>query len=381
MYQVLATIISQLIFIPISLITFFLLPSMFKLSMIILSFLIIIDLGFTLGFYLGINLEFASKKILRFFLNDELFALQAIEKNMYVEDFMNLFPIHFHHNEQFLVKAIQLNPKIINIVNSPLFNQIDFIQKVLKGRPDLYARFKEKISNISNDHENIEQFMTSFYVDAIKNNYKIIAFFGYHVLLPEIWKSLIDQNSSILTIRLVDNSSLFENLKWESTFSKKELLKLVQKDGLILNGLMDEEKNCKDIVLTAVKQNGLAIKFANKKLQNDPAIIKASCLNNLSSINFLIKEKIKFKHILSYNLFMKEDSGIIICIRKLLMSRKVKVNNAIETDLVCSNIASFLSFSDILSFYKNSINEVNFVKKDVVKESAFYSIFTQNVPL
>ena len=56
------------------------------------------------------------------------------------------------------------------------------------------------------------------------------------------------------------------NMKGEN---KKTLMELVRKDGLLLRGLSVDHRNDKDIVMEAVRQNGLAFFFVDSHLLDD----------------------------------------------------------------------------------------------------------------
>jgi len=51
--------------------------------------------------------------------------------------------------------------------------------------------------------------------------------------------------------------------------NKNIVIEAVKQNGLVLQLISNELKNDKDVVLQAVKQNGLSLKYASEELKND----------------------------------------------------------------------------------------------------------------
>jgi hypothetical protein len=68
--------------------------------------------------------------------------------------------------------------------------------------------------------------------------------------------------------------------------SIQQYLDLVIKDGYLLKGLNDEQKNSKEIVLAAVKQNGFALQYASEIMKSDKEIVLTAMQSKTNAIKF-----------------------------------------------------------------------------------------------
>ncbi len=75
--------------------------------------------------------------------------------------------------------------------------------------------------------------------------------------------------------------------------TKQEIFEMISKRGKIIVNIPNELQNDREIVLTAIRNNGLAIHFSSKKLQEDNAIISMALLQNDNSLENLKPRKKK----------------------------------------------------------------------------------------
>ena len=68
----------------------------------------------------------------------------------------------------------------------------------------------------------------------------------------------------------------YDSIPKQSWKDKSFVLKTVKEDGIALEYADENLKKDKSIVLEAVKEHGYALQFADKSLQKDPDIIKAA---------------------------------------------------------------------------------------------------------
>lgn len=68
--------------------------------------------------------------------------------------------------------------------------------------------------------------------------------------------------------------------------SIQKYLDLVIKDGYLLKGLDEEQKNNKEIVLAAVKQNGFALQYASDTMKSDKEVILFAMQSKTNAIKF-----------------------------------------------------------------------------------------------
>jgi hypothetical protein len=83
--------------------------------------------------------------------------------------------------------------------------------------------------------------------------------------------------------------------------TKEEAIKLVQKDGSLLEQFSIELKADKEVVLAAVSQNGKSVIFASDELKNDKRVILYTSTNAYDELFFktqFLDKKIKFDFML-----------------------------------------------------------------------------------
>jgi hypothetical protein len=68
--------------------------------------------------------------------------------------------------------------------------------------------------------------------------------------------------------------------------TKEEAIKLVQKDGSLLEQFSLELQGDKEVVLEAVSNNGFSLQFASDELRNDKEVVFAAVSNNGLSLQF-----------------------------------------------------------------------------------------------
>ncbi|KIC75891.1 hypothetical protein DB41_GZ00550 [Neochlamydia sp. TUME1] len=90
-----------------------------------------------------------------------------------------------------------------------------------------------------------------------------------------------EQNDSDL--EHTNEAPLFEKVFYQAC------LELVQKDGLVLK-YTPTFRNHKEFVLTAVRQNGLALDYASQELQNDREVVLTAVQQNASAVRYASQE-------------------------------------------------------------------------------------------
>jgi hypothetical protein len=68
----------------------------------------------------------------------------------------------------------------------------------------------------------------------------------------------------------------YDSIPKESWKDKSFVLEMVKEDGIALEYADESLKKDKSIVLVAVKEHGYALQFADEALKKDPDIIKAA---------------------------------------------------------------------------------------------------------
>jgi hypothetical protein len=95
----------------------------------------------------------------------------------------------------------------------------------------------------------------------------------------------------------------FTRYNWENF---EIVLEAVKQNGLALEFAGPKMRGCFEIVLEAVKQNGLALEFADYNLKNHPTILENAIKQNQVAIKFIGLDMIKFTKILIENILNKE---------------------------------------------------------------------------
>lgn len=136
-------------------------------------------------------------------------------------------------------------------------------------------------------------------IDNIFNSYSkeqilyLIKDKGYFLLISR--SKWIKDKDVVLSMIKLDSSILyytpFKN-------DKEVVLTAVQQEGSSLRYASPELQNNKEVVLTAVNQNGESIRYASEDLQNDKDIALASVTNKGDSLRFLSRQLRRDKNII-----------------------------------------------------------------------------------
>ena len=328
--------------------------------------------------------EWYFTKIIQFFFKDKVFACQAMKSNLYDSATTSFLPQDLINDEDFILEVIKDNPGFINKIESPLFTQADFIRKALKVRPETYRNLNQYMVALPDNTKK------SLLKTALKDNFKLMGSLNYSDLTSAEWSQLINDKPSILSMKFKEGSSLFKNLSWDENFSKQRLKFFLENDGMILNGLSSLEQLDKDLVMAAVKQNGLAIQYADQMFHEDPDVIKAALTNNFEVLKMFKCERSLIYSMTPYELYMNNTSGVANCIRFLLIraqisikeQKAITISGSLFCDLVCHRIGSFLTFLDVLTLYNMpsiNTNKILIQKEPCRATSELLSIYNQNL--
>ena len=121
------------------------------------------------------------------------------------------------------------------------------------------------------------------------------------------------------------------------TNSIKKYLDIVEKDGYLLNGLDQEQKDNKEIVMAAVKQNGFALQYASERLKADKEVILLAVQSKTNALKFASAK------VLSDESFILEVIKLDGCLLELI-SDDLKNNKKIVL-AACSENGSSLEYA------------------------------------
>ena len=167
---------------------------------------------------------------------------------------------------------------------------------------------------------------------------------------------MTNKNKNIILEAIKENSIFIKYLSDESKNDKKIILSAVKNNGLYLKFVSDKFKNNKKIVLASVKQNGLAIEYMDKKFFNDPEIILTAINENLQILR-------TYKNIINFEIFnnlnYKKNKKLILKNIKYLPLLYRFLNITIREDIkIAINIMKIngFAFRFILPKLSNNIN-------------------------
>lgn len=126
---------------------------------------------------------------------------------------------------------------------------------------------------------------------------------------------------------------------------KKKALKLVKTDGLLLN-MTGKWNRDKEVVLTAIKNNTEALKYASEKLKNDKEVILAAVTQNGWALRYTsenLKNNKELKLLIERFSYLDGLSNEQVAYLNALYMNKVKNINLDNPNLEDSNILGVYS--------------------------------------
>jgi hypothetical protein len=190
--------------------------------------------------------------------------------------------------ESFMIDAIKINPESIYYANEKLFESEDFVKMCLEINPET-AEYNLPIS-----------FYKEIKHGNINFDYKDPNWKKYHSIMALVsgtWDHELFNHLDFETIlqalengAKIDAQILFNNLFNQEIHHDYGVgLALLKRQGLLLEHLKDLQNNY-DAVMAAVKNDGIAYRFASPELRKNIQVSKEAVLNNLAAIDYISKE-------------------------------------------------------------------------------------------
>ena len=247
----------------------------------------------------GCALEFASDRL----KNDKDIVLNAIKNNI--------------NSSKYASKSLLTDPNIRKQI-SEKEKEINDLRKKIKERNRI--EYSKKIENeipIKSNFEDFENFNISEFSDNKEIILKIIK------EEPGVTYDLLLHDSSQITpnkrnefyFNYIDiptycsqDSFILKYVSDKLKDDKEVVIEAIKRNGLALEFASDRLKDDKDIVIEAVKNNGFALEFASDRLKNDKEIVFNAVKNNIYSLKFANKKFLLHPYIIKEQIKQKRET-------------------------------------------------------------------------
>ena len=264
----------------------------------------------------GRSLEFTDKS----FQKDKKVALEAVKNDGWAFHYVDE---SLKNDKDILMAALKVYPSWLEGASYELRNDKEVVLTAVQSNG---WALKYASKRFQNDREVV--------LTAVKNLGSAIQFASDSLRKDkEIVLAALTNDSSIvqfidlaLILDLTPNKKIVE-------LSKKELLDVLQNDGLLLRNTKESFPKDKEIVLTAVEQNGEALEFADESLKKDKEVVRAAINQNSSAFYFADESLLKDKELVLLALknggFSLQDADSTLLKNKEFMIKAIKIRPSV----------------------------------------------------
>ena len=228
--------------------------------------------------------------------DDEQVFLEACKSSLNERGDINFASERLKSSEKFILEAIIINPELIYYANDVILDSEDFVKRCLIENPEsaeyhLALYYYEQISKGKLDLKNVDvKHLRKYHkIHAIINGYSLEEVDEYD---EEIILSAMKKGANIPAEQLIP-------LVYEYQNDASLLIALLGGQGLLLEHLKDLQNNY-DAVMAAVKNDGIAYRFASPELRKNIQVSKEAVLNNPAAIDYISNEVKSNKEFLDF---------------------------------------------------------------------------------
>jgi hypothetical protein len=321
-----------------------------------------VDYGKNEIIYKSKNYKFDKPVLNNFSLNNCLFDLWTYEYIRNVDIGFNIYylqenPIYNTNREIELIKKYSLDEKDF------ILKYFNYLDNNINDEYELNIGIAIDSEEIVKLHEN-KFFVSEFIQRAYFNKVMIYE----KKKIKDIFLSFVTNlDDFIFETFTKDNRYLYYSTYFNNHINRK-YKDLLKKDisyfiscpseygGNILCVLDDKYKNNKDLVLTAVKNCGYALKYASEKLRNDIDIIIESINGGANNVFFFLGDKIKRNKKIILRIINKIKNNNIVFLK--YCNEEIKDDEEIVLRLVTINCKEFEYASERIKNDRNFILEL-----------------------
>jgi hypothetical protein len=197
----------------------------------------------------GGSFYYASEEL----LNDENFIISILKDILDYGDFSTIKKSPFPGDKDFVLKAIDLDPRAYKLISYNLSDDLDIAMKAISKDGML----------LDCCHESLK-WNESLVKLAIQNNPRSIQF------APQ---SILKKNREICLEAVSKDGFCLGDVPEDFQHDKKFVLVAVSNCGKSLRFASEKLKNDEDIVMAAIKEDGKSLQFASHRLQNEKFLV------------------------------------------------------------------------------------------------------------